>query len=384
MAARSPDVEELILRIHAAVLAEDGWSRIAKDLCQAVGAHSGSFVRPSHNADAKPWTRFVEIDPNAVKDYADHWGHHDVWYHGALRAERISVGLVSRGDQLIERREFERSAFYNEYLKALNIDRMMNVCVISGESSAGHGPAALSLYRGVGKEPFSDEQAELLCHLAPHLTVATHNYWAARSLELTCAARDRALNAVNSAVFVLDSSGRPVYANQPGEELIRQERWVRLERGLLSPTNTLVDGARITAALHRACLGVGCKIMVTDGTTTAQAYLCAAPLPATEHLFSEPSDPWALVWITPITPPEDTSQDMALLFRLTPAEKRLLRRLIAGDELGEAAAGLRLSIHTARTQLKSIFRKTGRRTQSQLLLLAARVATLSLRPAHRP
>jgi hypothetical protein len=34
-------------------------------------------------------------------------------------------------------------------------------------------------------------------------------------------------------------------------------------------------------------------------------------------------------------------------------------------------------IHTARTQLKSMFRKTGRRSQGQLLMLAARIATLS-------
>jgi DNA-binding CsgD family transcriptional regulator len=68
---------------------------------------------------------------------------------------------------------------------------------------------------------------------------------------------------------------------------------------------------------------------------------------------------------------------MAILFGLTVAERRILDRLIAGDELREAANGLRISVHTARAQLKSLFRKTGRRSQGQLLMLAGRIAMLA-------
>ena len=73
---------------------------------------------------------------------------------------------------------------------------------------------------------------------------------------------------------------------------------------------------------------------------------------------------------------KDTGRDMALLFGLTPAERRILDKLIDGADLRQATTSLGVSIHTARAQLKSILRKTGRRSQSQLLMLAARVATL--------
>lgn len=98
-----------------------------------------------------------------------------------------------------------------------------------------YGPLAVSFYRGVGKESFSAQEAELLSYLASHLTVAARNYWAAQTL-----------------------------------------------------------------------------------------------------------------------------------------------RLVAGDDLLEAAAALRISIHTARAQLKSVFRNTGRRSQGQLLMLAARLALATL------
>jgi DNA-binding CsgD family transcriptional regulator len=58
------------------------------------------------------------------------------------------------------------------------------------------------------------------------------------------------------------------------------------------------------------------------------------------------------------------------------AERRLVGRLIAGDDLREAALSLHVSLHTARTQLKSIFGKTGRRTQAALLTFVTRLSAL--------
>ena len=84
----------------------------------------------------------------------------------------------------------------------------------------------------------------------------------------------------------------------------------------------------------------------------------------------------ALIWLTPIVPDADAAADLAKLFGLTLAERRLVSRLILGKDLRQAAKSLHISLHTARTQLKSIFDKTGRRTQAALLALAMRLAAL--------
>ena len=101
------------------------------------------------------------------------------------------------------------------------------------------------------------------------------------------------------------------------------------------------------------------------------------------HIIHPEVDPYpsatgALLWVTPLAPPVDVAADLAILFGLTAAEKCLVRRLIAGDELKGAAAGLGITANTARTQLKSIFSKTGRRTQASLLTLAARLEILRI------
>jgi DNA-binding CsgD family transcriptional regulator len=56
-------------------------------------------------------------------------------------------------------------------------------------------------------------------------------------------------------------------------------------------------------------------------------------------------------------------------FALTPVELRLCRALADGLSLQEYAGKHQVSIQTARSQLKSIFAKTGTHRQSRLLRL---------------
>ena len=55
------------------------------------------------------------------------------------------------------------------------------------------------------------------------------------------------------------------------------------------------------------------------------------------------------------------------LYRLTPAEARVVSALLDGLNVDEAAARLGLSRHTVRTHLKHVLGKTGARSQSELV-----------------
>lgn len=56
-------------------------------------------------------------------------------------------------------------------------------------------------------------------------------------------------------------------------------------------------------------------------------------------------------------------------FGLTPAEARLVLRLVAGDLLRSSAKALSIGYETARTTLKSIFQKTATRRQAELMIV---------------
>jgi len=59
-------------------------------------------------------------------------------------------------------------------------------------------------------------------------------------------------------------------------------------------------------------------------------------------------------------------------FGLTPAEARVVHRLVSGDSLRSAAKALGIQYETVRTHLKSIFQKTGTRRQVELVVVVVR------------
>jgi DNA-binding CsgD family transcriptional regulator len=59
-------------------------------------------------------------------------------------------------------------------------------------------------------------------------------------------------------------------------------------------------------------------------------------------------------------------------FDLTPAEARLVVRLITGESLRPCAKALGIKYETVRTYLKSVFQKTKTRRQAELVLVVIR------------
>ena len=59
-------------------------------------------------------------------------------------------------------------------------------------------------------------------------------------------------------------------------------------------------------------------------------------------------------------------------FDLTPAEARLVVRLITGESLRRCAKALGIKYETVRTYLKSVFQKTKTRRQAELVLVVIR------------
>ena len=73
-------------------------------------------------------------------------------------------------------------------------------------------------------------------------------------------------------------------------------------------------------------------------------------------------------------------------FDLTPAEARLVVRLVAGESLRSGAKVLDIQYETGRTYLKSVFQKTKTHRQAELVTVVIRAMneTNPLRPPASP
>lgn len=65
-------------------------------------------------------------------------------------------------------------------------------------------------------------------------------------------------------------------------------------------------------------------------------------------------------------------------FDLTPAEARIVLRLVAGDSLQSAAKALGVTYGTVRTHLKAVFQKTGTCRQAELVIVVIRAMNEAL------
>ena len=368
-----PDISELVLKIHEVALEDNGWEKIARALMQRVGAEQALMLRLG-GEQPTPWARGIEFDPTGVQDYLKHWWREDEWFRGAVRNDRVHTGLVSVDAQLVDRRHFQNSGYFCDFLRPIDVDRMLNVCLAAPSDSNGDA-AALSFYRGLGKDGFSNRDAELLTELAPHLVIAARNYWRAQRLALQDAWRQCALDAIEQAVYAIDHDDKVQFTNRAGTAMLQAAQWVRSIKGVLHPANTLLEPTRLSHVLARLGKGLGFELLVKNGETGAEGVITGAPLPA-GHRHGRCI---AMLWITPLEPTADSVRVFARLFELTPAEARLVRLLTTTDDLREAAQQARISVHTARVHLKSVFRKSGRRSQARLLALISRLSMQTFR-----
>jgi DNA-binding CsgD family transcriptional regulator len=183
-----------------------------------------------------------------------------------------------------------------------------------------------------------------------------------------------ALDALSMGVVVLESTGNIAFANRSAKRLLHQQIWVRTIAGTLRPAEALQDAGELSIALNRLRLGKSTCLLIIDAKSHAQAIVSCSPATKGQGALG-------LVLIVPTAPPAYSLQSLVLLYALSPAEEQLLRRLLHGDGLSQVAANRCISIHTVRAQLKSLLRKTGRRTQAQLLALATRATALCVEDA---
>src|SRR5262249_32373934 len=157
---------------------------------------------------------------------------------------------------------------------------------------------------------------------------------------------------------------------------VRKKLGLEVRAGILRPASTVLEREGVATAFAKVWAGSMTQLVVTDGPTGSQAVTTAGPVaPGNPDL---PKGVTTAVWLVPMQERVGTGEDGAHLFGLTTAERRLIGLLLDGQELRRPPARLRISIHTARAQLKAVFRKTGRRSQDELLRLAARVAVFAV------
>ncbi|TWG84262.1 DNA-binding CsgD family transcriptional regulator [Cupriavidus gilardii J11] len=273
---------------------------------------------------------------------------------------------INVGDWYVDTRDLGTDAmarhdFYGEFLRGFGLGSVM-ACLVARHPSY---EVYFSLVRPADRPMFTPDDGRKLDWAIPHMRQAMA--LRERTAELTALQHlsTQVLDRLNFGVIACAADGRALMHNTRGGQ------WVRR----VLPSATSRDSGWTLSRPFGAMLEAACRpeqpvpaqAAMAQSREGDRAGIVVLPLPPSHALAASWQQPMALVAIHEKRPtPALFGQILRELYGLTPAETRLANLLLAGTGLPEACERLGIGRETSRTQLKSIFVKTGTGGQAQL------------------
>lgn len=373
-------VLDLVDCIYAAAEAPALWPQALERIADATGS-AASLLYRHMDAQEGGVDVAVRVSPDAADAYQQYFHRLDPWGNSPQAAALVQPGAVIDGDQLVPRSELASTEYYNDFARLHGLTRVL-VGIISKQGSFA---SVISLIRDDAAGEHTSEDRRLLCALMPHLTRAVQMHRRMLPVSVLDGAAVDALDCLSSGVALLDGSCRTIFLNRAAERLLRQRDGLFVEHGCLAAAmpherdmlRVLVAQAAQTTA--GSSLRAGGAAPISRPSMRRPYNVLVTPLGRRHTSLHGPEAAVAVF----ISDPEDRGPSeigaLVRLFRLTPAEARLATGIATGATLAEVADTLGIGRETARTQLRSVFAKTGTTRQSELVRIITRACPLITR-----
>jgi DNA-binding CsgD family transcriptional regulator/PAS domain-containing protein len=371
----------LVQELLAAPGNPEGWQRFLERACAALHGSAARFIAHRFEPNgrvAADVTVTVNTDSKAVEEYQQYWCAHDPW-RNAMSPD-VGPGAVLIGDALLTRRQMTRTAFYNDFGRRYDTTQ----CLAGILEMSPQRISNISFNRNDSARRFEADDAALLGALMPHLGRALEVHRRLCGAELMAAHAAAVFERIPFGLILISAAGRILLANRAAEETLRAADGLWVDRGELRAATASITG-RLRALLHAAvrvnqgeAVDGGCTLALPRGSGRRPLSILVAPLPAQRIALSGDGAAAAVFVTDPDRMCALDPRAISGLFELTAADSELVRCLIAGLSIEQAAAHLGLRQQTLRTRLKTVFQKTNTNRQAELVrLVLMSAATLA-------
>jgi DNA-binding CsgD family transcriptional regulator len=361
--------------IYDAAAGGTPWSAVGKSLSQLVGASSGWIVVSDPRAGSADLLYRADFQSDDITAYQTRYRPLDLW------TNRVAAAVAREGPQarpktrisghLVPDAEYKRSEFYADFGKRLGLRHVIGTVVPLGAA----GMLPIGLHRPDGADPFEAADARLLDCLLPHLRRAMQLRHRLSPGASSMPPGLAALDALATAVAVVDADMRLLVANAAAEALAASGTAIRivLEKMGAGPRQKVLtalhhkDQMALRALVRATAAGgaPGGALRLRDGSLTPAIAALVSPLP--QRLSDTPGGlsgrvvGQALILLRDLgsasLPP--SSELLRKLFGLTHTEAEVACALYGGATKSSVAAKRGLRESTIRTHVNSILRKTG-------------------------
>ena len=356
--------------LYGAVGADTAWAGALRVLAREFDASFAMLVAAGQGQRDQSFYAAWNHPEQAARAYSDHWWRHDPWLEQGIAQGMAVQGHIARGSDIVPPARLRASPFYRDYLALLPAEHLL-VCLVSDGSAPGMAPLShLSFFRRPDQPDFSTHDMARLRAFYPHVLRAFDLHWTTRRLEDQVAMLRSFLDACAFGVVMLDPAAAVLYANRSALALAAQPplaRWL----GALPARVAAHDP--LGRLVHTCARGQGGGLVL--GAQGPELMALALPIAGTQA--GMPST--CMLLLTQHARVSPSVLDFVMhTFGLSAAEARLLPPLLRGSAPAEIAAELGLKVSTVRSQLSSIFAKTGATRQQDLIRLLGSVPPVHL------
>lgn len=352
-------VSKIVDDLYEAAAVADLWPRALESITSLINGAGASLFAASTTFQSSISTPFMS---QVIEDFAA-MGKPELNRRSPRAIALRHPGFLTDLDVFTED-EIRTDPFYVEVLRP----RGLGWCAGTAIFVPGGDTLIVSIERRFELGPVSRECVAALDQLRPHIARAAA-FSARLALERVRAATE-ALGLVGLPAAVIGMNHRVLAANSLFEALVPGVFCDR--RHGISLANSAAD-ALLSDALARNSVrsGGGVQSIPISASEEREAMVVhLLPIRGAAHdIFASAS---AIILATPVTTGQAPSQQLLEgLFDLSPAEARVARAIASGETVEAIAAAHRTSAQTIRTQLKSVFAKTGAHRQAELVRLLA-------------
>lgn len=359
----------LVASIYDASLDDSRWEEVLARIVECAGGHSGGIVagRPSGEIEI---AHSVGVDEPFVRSYVENYEACD-----PSRSVRFGqIGRIYSTEDWMPLDDFRGSGFYQEWARPQGLQDGANMLL---ERSA-ETISQISIMKADGM--VDDRMRHVLSTLAPHLKRATLISKTLLRQSVIEATTAEALDALRTALFLLDAKANITHVNSGGREMLAQNDILRSVHGQLVAVapdvhRSLRQALASLALDDGAAAGEGVSVLLsaTDGSlyvghllplTTGRRHSLAVAYEASAALFVNKA-----ALDTTLAP--DIIQKV---FKLTPTELRVLLSIVEIGGVPDVARTLDVAESTVKTHLNNIFAKTDTKRQADLVRLMAAFA----------
>lgn len=286
---------------------------------------------------------------------------------------RLREGDVVTAEELIGK-EWLQSAFYQEYLKPLDIRHLLGTDIYTKEGIE----CRLRITRPHDARPFSANDRKLVRFLLPHLKRSIQLHARLDFLECERQLFAGTVNRMLLGMISFAQDGGIIEMNQEAKRILAEKDGIWLTGNTLS-VDSSQESRELQRMLRQALTeptagdegpGVVEAMSVSRPSGRAKLGLLIKSIPLGEWSESRQRPAAAVFLRDPESNAVQPSQELVRrLFGLTRMEAQLALLLAEGFTLDEAAEKMNVRRNTARTHLRSIFCKTGVTRQTMLVRL---------------